>query len=208
MIAEDIRTRTDQALSAKGVPTAGLSVDGRDVLLSGATGSPIVSDRAREIATGVEGVRAVTVIYSTATDVAADTVAAPPIASELSSIRKSQRKLNVLLQSGGIEFDDSRATLTVRGRKTLDQIAPILAAAPSLACAINGYTDSSGGAKGNQRLSEARAAATKNYLVSKGIAPVRLSTAGLGDANPIASNKTESGKKKNRRIEFVLKEKS
>jgi outer membrane protein OmpA-like peptidoglycan-associated protein len=86
-------------------------------------------------------------------------------------------------------------------------VIPILAGTPALLCEINGYTDSLGDAQFNRTLSEERATATKDYLVSHGIAADRLTAAGFGDSHPIASNETAEGRRKNRRIEFVLREK-
>jgi len=69
---------------------------------------------------------------------------------------------------------------------------------------IGGHTDSVGSAKLNQSLSESRAKAVLDYLVSKGIAADRLSSKGYGEDTPIASNKTRSGRAKNRRVEINL----
>ena len=69
---------------------------------------------------------------------------------------------------------------------------------------IEGHTDSSGAAKTNQRLSEKRAKAVLDYLINKGgVAASRLSSAGLGEDYPIATNKTRAGRAQNRRVEFV-----
>jgi OOP family OmpA-OmpF porin len=72
---------------------------------------------------------------------------------------------------------------------------------------IEGHTDSTGDADYNMGLSIRRAQAVKDYLVSQGIAAHRLSIKGLGETDPIASNDNELGRKKNRRVEFVVIEK-
>ena len=71
---------------------------------------------------------------------------------------------------------------------------------------IDGYTDNTGTDKINNPLSVRRAEATKAYLVSKGIAADRMTTAGFGSKDPVADNKTAAGRKKNRRIEIKIKE--
>ena len=69
---------------------------------------------------------------------------------------------------------------------------------------IIGHTDNKGEGIMNQELSEERAKAVFNYLISKNIPSQRLSYRGLGSSKPIASNETEAGRKKNRRVEFVV----
>ena len=69
-----------------------------------------------------------------------------------------------------------------------------------------GHTDSDGDAKANTRLSKRRAVAVRKYLIRNGIEKDRLSAVGVGEDKPIASNDTEEGKDKNRRVEFVIVE--
>ena len=69
---------------------------------------------------------------------------------------------------------------------------------------INGYTDNTGSESGNLRISKARAAAAKKYLVNKGVNASRLTSEGYGIANPIATNDTPEGRALNRRVEFKV----
>ncbi len=69
---------------------------------------------------------------------------------------------------------------------------------------IDGHTDSDGSAKLNQGLSESRAKAVLDYIVSRGVATERLTSRGFGEDTPIASNRTRAGKAKNRRVEINL----
>ena len=71
---------------------------------------------------------------------------------------------------------------------------------------MQGYTDNTGSATTNTALSEKRAEAVVNYLVHKGISKSRLSHKGFGDAKPVGDNSTEEGRKKNRRVEFIVVE--
>ncbi|MEP7236941.1 MAG: OmpA family protein, partial [Ferruginibacter sp.] len=75
---------------------------------------------------------------------------------------------------------------------------------PTFKVQIDGHTDSQGGDDYNQKLSDERAASVKAYLMSKGIAEGRLSSAGYGESKPVADNKTAAGRAKNRRVEMTL----
>ena len=69
---------------------------------------------------------------------------------------------------------------------------------------IYGHTDSIGSDAVNLRISAQRAAAVKNYFVANGISASRMFTEGLGKSSPIASNDTDAGRAKNRRVEFAI----
>jgi outer membrane protein OmpA-like peptidoglycan-associated protein len=88
--------------------------------------------------------------------------------------------------------------------KLLNQVASVLNDFPKMKISIEGHTDTVGGEAANMRLSQRRAEAVLDYLVSKGISPDRLEANGFGPTKPIASNKTASGRAKNRRTEFRI----
>ena len=81
-------------------------------------------------------------------------------------------------------------------------VVPELKADPRLRVIIEGHTDSVGSDEYNMELSGRRAGAVSKYLVSKGIDSTRLQAKGLGETQPIASNDTEEGRAKNRRVEL------
>ena len=90
--------------------------------------------------------------------------------------------------------------------RNLQAVADLLKQQPLLNLEIQGHTDNVGAPEANKKLSEARAAAVKTYLVSDlGVTPVRLTTAGFGDTRPVGDNKTEAGRAENRRVELVKK---
>jgi outer membrane protein OmpA-like peptidoglycan-associated protein len=76
---------------------------------------------------------------------------------------------------------------------------------PDLKLSVEGHTDNVGNPKANKTLSEARAKSVIAEIVKQGIDATRLSAAGFGQDKPIADNKTEEGKAKNRRVELVKK---
>jgi len=113
-----------------------------------------------------------------------------------------QGLLDQTLANRTIEFETGSATLTPQGRTILDQMGAVLAKMTTRNVEIIGHTDASGNRTTNIALSQARADAVKGYLVAKGISPQQLTTLGVGPDQPIASNDTNDGRARNRRIEF------
>ena len=103
-----------------------------------------------------------------------------------------------------VTFETGSATLTATSSAQLDQLAAVLTAFPTAAVSIEGHTDNTGDAAANKTLSGQRAEAVKSALVSKGIAADRIAATGFGQEKPIASNDTEEGRAKNRRVEIVV----
>jgi outer membrane protein OmpA-like peptidoglycan-associated protein len=95
--------------------------------------------------------------------------------------------------------------LLAKSNKSLDEVVALLKADESLMIDIDGHTDAQGSEESNQVLSDNRAGAVKNYLVSKGIAETRLKSAGYGELKPVADNTTSAGRAKNRRTEMVVR---
>jgi OOP family OmpA-OmpF porin len=113
-----------------------------------------------------------------------------------------QGLLDSTLANRTIEFETGSATLTPQGRAILDQMASVLVKMPGKTVEIIGHTDNAGSRASNIALSQARADAVKGYLVTKGVAPRSMATMGVGPDQPIASNNTDDGRARNRRIEF------
>lgn len=105
-----------------------------------------------------------------------------------------------------IFFDYDKATLLQQSYNELHTLLGILQSHPTMKIEICGHTDGHGSIDYNQRLSENRARAVVDYLVSHGIDVRRLSFKGYGKSRPIDTNTTEEGRAKNRRVEFVVKE--
>ena len=102
-----------------------------------------------------------------------------------------------------INFETGKSDIKPGSQKTVDQIAEMLIANPSIKVSIEGHTDNVGTAAANQTLSENRAKSVMNAVVAKGIDKARLSAKGWGQTKAIADNKTDEGKAKNRRVEIV-----
>lgn len=103
-----------------------------------------------------------------------------------------------------ILFNSGKSTFQKQTYPVLQAITSILKQYPDAKFSIEGHTDSDGSDALNQKLSEERAAAVKNYLIENGIDTSRLSSAGYGESRPIDTNKTAAGKANNRRVEVKL----
>ena len=103
----------------------------------------------------------------------------------------------------GIYFDFNSATIKPDSEAVLKQISDIMHRNPDWKLSVSGHTDNIGEAAFNQGLSERRAAAVKEALVSRyGIAADRLTTSGHGASQPIETNSTVEGRARNRRVEL------
>ena len=106
--------------------------------------------------------------------------------------------------SKSVLFDSSKATIKPESNDKLEGIVKVMDEYNNANFKLEGHTDSTGNVAKNLQLSKDRAAAVKNYLISKGISADRLSSEGYGVTKPIASNKTVEGRAQNRRVEIIL----
>jgi len=105
----------------------------------------------------------------------------------------------------GITFDFDKADIKPESKPQLDQIGKLMSDHADLKLAITGHTDNQGAADYNQKLSQRRAEAIVTALVGNyAVASGRLSAQGMGAASPVASNDTDEGRAKNRRVELVM----
>ncbi|MBA4318645.1 MAG: cell envelope biogenesis protein OmpA, partial [Flavobacterium sp.] len=106
------------------------------------------------------------------------------------------------VEARSVYFDSGKSTLKADGTPArLDAIKEILKNYPNAKFSVEGHTDSDGSDAYNQKLSEDRANAVKDALVNRGINADNLTTVGFSESKPVATNKTKSGKAKNRRTE-------
>ena len=117
-------------------------------------------------------------------------VEAPPIETRL-LLR------TVTFAPGSAEIDAASAIV-------LDVAAGEILARTGVRIRVEGHTDGVGSAESNEALSQRRAEAVRRYLVRKGVAPQRLETRARGASSPVASNETEEGRARNRRVELVV----
>ena len=108
---------------------------------------------------------------------------------------------------GDMAFQPNRSALKPAATAVLDKIALSLRNLPAAELRIVGHTDAKGAAAANDALSLDRAASTRDWLVARGVSPVRIAVAGRGARDPLATNDDEAGRATNRRVEILIGEK-
>ena len=125
------------------------------------------------------------------------------------------RQFNVILETrdtarglivnmSDVLFDTAKYSLRPGAREKLARVAGIISGHPGLKLDVEGHTDSVGGDDYNQRLSEQRATAVRDYLTQAGIPVQSVTAKGFGKTQPVASNETNTGRQQNRRVELVV----
>ncbi len=123
--------------------------------------------------------------------------------SQGATVERNQQQLLVTLRSD-VLFDVNSATLKPGAYDEIDLVADTLVRYPETTVLVDGHTDSTGSEMHNQRLSEERALSVRDALVQRGVDSRRITARGFGEARPIASNATESGRQLNRRVAITI----
>jgi len=134
------------------------------------------------------------------------TVLVKAMAQEISA--SAQAMSDAIAKSGkldvyGITFATGQAAITAASDAVLNDVVAVLTANADWKLRIEGHTDNVGDQAANLKLSNARAGAVAAWLVGKGIDAARLSTAGLGDTQPVGENASDDGRARNRRVVLV-----
>jgi len=117
---------------------------------------------------------------------------------------KSDERGTIITLSGQVLFQTGKSELLPGARTQLDQIAKVLRDAKTESLTIEGFTDSTGSAARNARVSQARAEAVLAYLSAQGVNATQMQAIGRGEGNPVADNTTVEGRATNRRVEIVV----
>jgi outer membrane protein OmpA-like peptidoglycan-associated protein len=121
------------------------------------------------------------------------------------AVRVTEQEIIILQQ---VQFDTARATIKPVSNQLLDEVAGVLKEHPEITrIEVQGHTDTRGARAYNVNLSQRRADAVKKALIARGIEAERLESKGFGPDVPVGDNATEEGRQKNRRVQFVIKEK-
>jgi outer membrane protein OmpA-like peptidoglycan-associated protein len=116
--------------------------------------------------------------------------------------RDSARGL--IVNMSDVLFDTARYSLRPVAREKLAKVAGIVSGHPGLRLAVEGHTDNVGKDDYNQRLSEQRGAAVRDFLILQGMASSSITGAGFGETRPVTSNDSAAGRQQNRRVELVI----
>jgi outer membrane protein OmpA-like peptidoglycan-associated protein len=129
---------------------------------------------------------------------------APPPVPSVPASAVLKKKIDELLMGTTMMFRINSATLLPEGKAVLNSVATILQEDPTAAFEVGGHTDNAGPEPTNRILSEQRAKAVVDYLISRGIVADRLASKGYGASRPITENSAEEGRQQNRQIEFSI----
>jgi outer membrane protein OmpA-like peptidoglycan-associated protein len=110
----------------------------------------------------------------------------------------------LIVNMSDVLFDTGKSTLRPGAREKLAKVSGVILGHPGLKLEVEGHTDNVGGEEYNQRLSEQRAAAVRDYLVKENIPAASVTVKGFGKTQPVVSNATAAGRQRNRRVELVV----
>ena len=116
----------------------------------------------------------------------------------------SESARGLIVNMSDVLFDTGKFSLKPGTQISLAKVAGILEAYPGLKVQVEGYTDIVGSDELNQKLSENRANAVMNFLVSQGVQQSNITAQGFGKADPVADNGTAAGRAQNRRVNMVV----
>jgi outer membrane protein OmpA-like peptidoglycan-associated protein len=124
---------------------------------------------------------------------------------QLNNVLQTQETARGLIVNiSDVLFGPNKYTVRPDAREKLAKVSGILLAYPDLNVQVEGYTDNMGSETSNQKLSEERAGAVRDYLVSQGVSGNNVNSAGYGATNPVADNAAAAGRAKNRRVQLVV----
>jgi OOP family OmpA-OmpF porin len=126
------------------------------------------------------------------------------LSKELSDLKAKQTDRGVVLTVGDVLFATGKADIASGSQQNIDRLADFLKKYPNRNLLIEGYTDNTGSVDANVKLSQQRADAVRDLLVSRGIPPQRITTKGYGPKYPLVDNTSAAGRQQNRRVEIVV----
>ena len=124
-------------------------------------------------------------------------------ASEAAAVEREGNLLSVIFK-GDVTFDTNSARIRAGLYNELDRVASVVNQYPQTVIRVEGHTDSTGSESYNMDLSRRRAEAVRSHLGQRGVAGSRMEVVGYGESSPIASNASEAGRMRNRRVEIKI----
>jgi outer membrane protein OmpA-like peptidoglycan-associated protein len=129
---------------------------------------------------------------------------ADDLEAQLKALNARRTERGIVVTLGDMLFDSGKDRVLASGAASVSNLAEFMRRNPTRRATVEGYTDSQGGDSANQALSQRRAEAVRSMLVGMGIDAQRLSALGHGEADPVATNDTDAGRRSNRRVEIVF----
>ena len=129
---------------------------------------------------------------------------AAALQAEIDAMNARSTDRGLVLTLGDVLFETAKADLKAGAVADLDQLATFLSKYPDRSVVIEGHTDSVGGEDYNLGLSQRRAESVRAYLMRHGVDPSRVTTQGMGESVPVATNETAGGRQQNRRVEIIV----
>lgn len=123
---------------------------------------------------------------------------------QLENLQLRQTESGVVVTLGDVLFASGQTSLVEGGLSSLEEVVDLLQTEPNKKIRVEGHTDSSGEAEANVALSQQRADAVREALIGLGVAADRITSTGMGEDFPIASNEDEAGRARNRRVDVIL----
>ncbi len=190
-IPNDLLNRSSNIVSGAKAGDILLSIDGRDLSLSGTINHTVDRDRLVNTLRDLDGMRVVR-----------DTMQVfNPVEQAKQDLAAFQQTLqNIDLSK--VAFEQGSASITQGSRSVLFELVQILQAYPEFRVRVSGHTDNTGRPEVNLRISRERASAVADFLINNNIDERRILALGFGATRPIADNNTEAGRAANRRIEI------
>jgi len=187
-----VEANARNAIAVQNISGVNVSVDGRDVSVSGTISTDVDKRSLLASVNSATGVRTV-----------ADelTIFDPKLAAEQSATAFESRLESINVNT--LAFEQGSASLRPDSQPALDALAELLLSYPDQRIRVSGHTDNTGRPAVNLRISRERADAVVAYLISRGAATSQVIARGFGATSPIADNSTDVGRAKNRRIEII-----
>jgi outer membrane protein OmpA-like peptidoglycan-associated protein len=162
------------------------------------------SERARLDARTLEVDRARADAAAARGDADAARLTAEDLQRQIAELNARETDRGLVVTLGDLLFATGKSELTGGAGANLNKLAAFLREYPDRTVYVEGHTDSVGSAESNHLLSQRRADSVTSYLIGQGIAPNRLTSKGLGEGSPVASNDTATGRQQNRRVEVII----
>lgn len=124
--------------------------------------------------------------------------------SQLAELNAKTTERGIIVTLGDVLFETGRSELRGNSTANLSKLTAFLQRYPDRSVTIEGHTDSTGSDDSNMSLSQRRADAVRNYLLTQGVTSSRLSAYGKGESSPVGSNDSTSGRQLNRRVEVII----